>query len=140
MNRDVTGRHPQEWVKVNAQVDKEVVPLIEALSLFPRLQTLESCQGHGEYAWVSFTYGDDDRAWRDAAEFVLGFLAPRLSERAGDAARFALRPHASGGVLVDLTIRPEGLGLVQNTIRQLAGEFTPGHSSACSDGSADIAP
>jgi hypothetical protein len=50
--------HEQTWVKVNTTVDKGISRLIEALSDFPKLKTIESCQGTKGWAWVCFDYGD----------------------------------------------------------------------------------
>lgn len=53
----------QTWRRVNTHVDRKIAELIEALSLFPKLQTIGSCQGgSGEWrnSWVrvSFKYGE----------------------------------------------------------------------------------
>ena len=40
--------HNQISCKVNVEVEERVVPLIESLSYFPLLYTVESCEG-GEY-------------------------------------------------------------------------------------------
>ena len=55
--------HRQAWVKVNTQVDRGIAALIEALSIFPELRTLESCEGTEDSAWVCFDWeeeGDKD--------------------------------------------------------------------------------
>ena len=117
--------HPQLWVKVNAQVDERMASIIEALSAFPTLQTIESCQRSAGTAWVSFAFGE---SWRDLAKFIFGFLAPRLRARVGDAVEMALRPSSSTDLIfADLTIRPEGLGLVHEALRNLAAEFIRDH-------------
>lgn len=61
-------KHVQAPAKVNTFVDAGIVPLVEALSLFPRLQTIWSCEGQpghtsgGEEgegkAFVTFSYGN----------------------------------------------------------------------------------
>lgn len=40
--------HRQKFIKVNVPVDEGVAELIAALSAFPRLQTISSCQGNGD--------------------------------------------------------------------------------------------
>ena len=35
-------KHPASWARVNAPVDRAIVPFVEALSSFPRLETLEA--------------------------------------------------------------------------------------------------
>ena len=47
--------HEQVSVQTNARVDKDIAGVIAALSKFPLLQTVESCQGHnGRNAWIGF--------------------------------------------------------------------------------------
>lgn len=57
--------HEQVMVKVNAQCDKGIQPLVEALSSIPKLITLESCQQRNDLlaaAWVCFRYAEGDTA------------------------------------------------------------------------------
>src|SRR5208282_3991030 len=50
--------HTQTWAKVNAPVDTGVCGLVSALSMFPSLETIESCEcSVGECAWICFRYG-----------------------------------------------------------------------------------
>ena len=71
--------HKQVVVKVNAAVDEGIVEVVSALSAFPWVVTVESCQGEpgpdGRPAGVSFFCGD----WRKAAVFVHARLAPALA-------------------------------------------------------------
>ena len=130
--------HKQVWTKVNAHVDIGIVGVVEALNMFPLLQTIESCEGTGGRPWVCFSYGESEQqSWREVAEFTLGIFAPLLFEKVGDAAGVTLRPTVSGLVLVELTVRPEGLKSVQKAIYDIAMEFTRGHNSACFDGMSD---
>ena len=132
--------HTQAWVKVNAQVDCDLLDLITALSLFPTLQTIESCQGEGvEPAWVCFSFGG---CWKESAAFVLGFLAPRLSKRVGDGAALVLRPRQWGELLVDLSVRREALEATSAALIEIAGEFSAYRlrNSACSGGMSDTSP
>jgi len=48
--------HAQVFVKINARVDEGIAPLVSALSRFPTLYTLASCQGG---AFVEFRFGND---------------------------------------------------------------------------------
>jgi len=61
--------HRQVFVKVNAPVDIGVSPVVQALSLIPRLWTIASCEGR-EYGFVDFRYG---HRWCEAAEFLVCF-------------------------------------------------------------------
>ncbi len=61
-----------------------------------------------EPLWVCFRFGRYwDESWRELADFVLGYLAPRLSEKVGDGAKLMLRPCEAGGAIADLSVRPE---------------------------------
>jgi hypothetical protein len=64
------NEHRQVAVKVNAQADEGVAPLVEALSAVPNVITTSSCEGdedRGVDAWVAFVVGED---WRELGEFV----------------------------------------------------------------------
>lgn len=96
--------------------------LVEALSAFPELQTLESCEGdESQGAWVSFWYGSYwDHSWHDLSEFVLGYLGPRLAREVGDSAELAIRVTESGVPQGELSIRPGAAPVVINALRNLA--------------------
>ena len=108
--------HKQVWAKVNAPVDSSIVTLIEALSDFTGLETIESCQGNGkEPIVVFFRYGEYwSDPWRPLADFVLGYLAPGLAKEIGDNASIVIRLDMSGVAQAHLKVRP---GAVQQTIQ-----------------------
>lgn len=118
-------KHEQTWVKVNTHVDAGVLGIVSALSLFPTLQTIESCQGDGEKAaWVCFSFGPYwQSSWKETAAFVLGFLAPKLFEKVGDSIRLSLRPRQCGDVLVDLTVRAGALMDTERALVEIAQDF-----------------
>jgi hypothetical protein len=61
--------HAQISIKVNAKVDRGVAPLVEALSEFPDVVTLSSCEGSdGQQAFVAFVVGNSDL--KETGEFV----------------------------------------------------------------------
>ncbi len=66
--------HKTTTVKVNAQVDVLIVPLVEALNRFPGVLTLWSCQGEpntgneADWAYVSFTVGEG--TWQEIGAFL----------------------------------------------------------------------
>src|SRR5208282_2848511 len=117
--------HEQVWAKVNAPVDRGVVGLVEALSLFRGLETVESCEGNDrEAVWICFRYGRYwVQPWQELAEFVFEFLAPRLLQKVGDNATVIVRPR-EGTALADLSIRPEAKREVEDALRKLAVEFS----------------
>lgn len=125
--------HRQTWVKVNAHVDEDMAELIEALSTFPLLQTVESCQGSGAQSpWVCYLYGDYwADPWRSVTAFTLGRLAPHLAASVGDDARVSVEYCGSGIAQGHLTIRPGAVKRTAEAIRRLPNPvlLNPGHSS-----------
>ncbi len=127
--------HKQIWVKVNAPVDEGIAELIEALSAFPKLQTIESCQGNpvgvasaeggeGAPAVVFFHYGQHDHAhpYQDIADFILGYLGPELNKALGDIVRISL--HVTDyGIRGDLIVRHGAMHQTVKTLRHLYREF-----------------
>ena len=130
--------HPQTWVKVNVPVDRGIQGLVAALSLFPSLETIESCEGNEDHgAWVCFRYGAYwEHPWHDLADFVLGYMAPRLTEMVGDNANLRIQTKPSGNVFGELSIRPEAIPSVEMALRQLVRDFNGDRhrSSECCDG------
>src|SRR5260370_28815542 len=98
--------HSQIWVKVNAPVDRGIQGRVAALSSFASLETIESCEGNENHgAWVCFRYGAYwDHPWRDLANFVLGYMAPRLTEMVGDDANLRIQTKPSGNVFGELSV------------------------------------
>ncbi len=117
--------HPQVWAKVNAPVDEGIADLVAALSAFPALQTVESCQGAPDRgAWICFQYGDYwNHPWRSLADFVLGYLAPGLASLVGDDANVRIQVTASGQVFGELSVRPGAESRVSRAVRTLAKRF-----------------
>lgn len=113
--------HKQSWIKINAPVDDGVADLVSSLSAFPRLQTIESCQGGSDSSsWVCFCYGDYWRhPWRDLANFVLGYLGPALAHEIGDRASLTLRVTDSGLVHGEMRVRPGAMRVTISALRRL---------------------
>ena len=110
--------HKQTWAKVNASVDEGVKDLVEALSEFPPLQTVESCEDVGKgTAWVCFTYGHfRDDVGDELATFVLKFLGPRLVEELGDGIHISVYLDSAGLHFGELSVRS---GWMKDTVRTL---------------------
>jgi hypothetical protein len=72
MRKIENENHQQVMIKVNAECDKDIAPLVLALNELEGVITLDSCQ-HGIYgeAYVFFTYG---RSWQE-----LGYLVNELA-------------------------------------------------------------
>jgi len=110
--------HKAVWVKVNVQVDAGIADLISALSLFPALQTIESCQG--EPAWICFRYG---QGYSDLTEFICGYFGIGLARMVGDAATVLIRVTESEIIRGELSIRPGMITATTEAIKQLAHEY-----------------
>jgi hypothetical protein len=136
--------HDQTWVKVNAPVDTGISGLVSALSTFPSLETIESCEGHeGQAAWVSFRYGTYwQNPWHDLADFVLAYLVPKLASLVGDDATVRIQGTPSGQIFGELSVRPGAALRVEVALRQLARDFSvhPRRSSGCCDGTSGTSP
>ena len=129
----MTKSHCQIWTKTNAPVDEGVRGIVSALSAFPCLETIESCEGTNDRpAWCCFRYGAYwEQPWRDLAEFVLDWLGPTLAKEVGDSANIRIQVTASGLIMGELSVRPGQARAVETCLRRLARSVcraTPAHS------------
>jgi hypothetical protein len=118
--------HKQALVKVNTLVDEGIAELISALSSFPKLRTIESCQGDSEHpAVVFFDYADEDHEhfWLELSEFVLGFLGPKLAQQLGYQARLNISVTCWGKPQGELIVRPGAMQKTLRAIKQARKEF-----------------
>ena len=69
--------HPQVMIKINAECDEKIAPLVLALNKVNGLVTLDSCQVgvYGE-SYIFFTYGE---TWKETG-FLVNELATILRE------------------------------------------------------------
>ncbi len=108
------------WVKVNAPADRKIARLVEALSRFSKLRTIESCQGSKKTgAWVCFAYGED-QSWKDLSEFVCGYFAPKLAHLVNEAANVSIQITESGRIQGELSVRPGMIDTVTTAVEKLA--------------------
>lgn len=110
--------HRQTWVKVNAPVDEGIAPLIEALSQFSGVRTLDSCEGTGDSAWVCFDCGEED--WRELSEFVLSVLGPPLMTEFGDRVELRVIITESGLYRAEMTVAKSVIPAVSQTVKGLS--------------------
>jgi len=76
------GQHNQIVVKVNAEVDEQIAPLVSALSDFEGVLTLDSCQGDGDLmAYVYFTRCGTSRDLLWFVDELAAILNARLAAR-----------------------------------------------------------
>ncbi len=116
-------QHKQTWAQVNVLVDEGVSGLVAALSAFPRLQTIESCQGDND-PWVCFRYGNClEHPWRELADFVFDYLGPQLVNELSDRVSVVVRLTEYGDVQAELWIRPGALERTIATLKRLAQEL-----------------
>lgn len=114
--------HEQVFIKVNAPVDRGVASLITALSSYPKLQTIESCEDSKGWAWVMFVYGDAE-IWQEVGGFVLGFIGPRIVQELGD--RVTLNVHVSTSSLyrAEMAVRIGAIPATVKLLTKLRAEF-----------------
>lgn len=59
--------HRQVWLKVNAQCDERIAPLVEALNEIKGVLTIDSCEDGPWGAYVFFTFVRD---WKELASLL----------------------------------------------------------------------
>jgi hypothetical protein len=119
-------KHIQKYVKVNAPVDIGISGIVSALSEFPLLETVESCEGNNTNGpWLCFRYGDYwNNSWCELAEFLLNYLSPGLIASVTDDINIRIQVTPSGNIFGELSIRPGATSRVEATIRKLARDFS----------------
>lgn len=121
--------HQQTIVGVNTKVDVGVANLVKALSGFPKLMTVESCEGGKDTgAFVIFNYGAN---WRELVEFVFSFFGPQLAKRIGDDAGVIVVYGHGGSVRVNLTTRPGATDRTSAAIVNMVNSEAEGGFDAC---------
>lgn len=111
------NEHCQKWVKVNAPVDEGIVPLIEALSAFQGVRTIESCEGNGDSAWVCFDCGQED--WKALSEFVFSVIGPPLMAEFGDRINLNVGITESGMYRAEMTVSKAIISAASKAMEQL---------------------
>ena len=111
--------HEQVWVKVNAPVDKGIADLVSALALFPKLQTIESCQGTKGRAWVCFVYGED---WKELSNFVLGFIGPKITREFGDRVDLSIRVAEAGTIRAEMELASESIPAIVGFLKKFRSQ------------------
>ncbi len=118
--------HRQVWTTVNAPVDAGVLDLVKALSAFPKLETIESCQGDSiSGSWICFRYGNYwNNSWKELSEFVLVFLGPGLAAKIGDRARVSIHVTECGNIQGELSVQAGAVKLAVSALRQLRRNYS----------------
>lgn len=112
--------HEQTWVKVNAQVDKRIAPVIAKLNAIEGLQTLDSCQGvpGSKPAHVYFYYGE----WQTISRFMFEVLGPRLALEIGDTGTASVEVFNGSQPMGKLVFDTEATNQVASVLDQLVHE------------------
>jgi hypothetical protein len=112
--RTLAVSHKQGYARVNAQVDEGIAGLVEALSGFPTLCTLNSCEGR---AFVSFRFGN-------SASESAAFLCWLARQFAGDD-NVSLHAEWGGGMTQVLTlyVRPSSIFVATRTVASAPTAF-----------------
>ncbi|MHB1551452.1 MAG: hypothetical protein ACYCX6_09715 [Vulcanimicrobiaceae bacterium] len=108
--------------QLHSPVDAGICGIVEALSIFPQLETRESCErvANGD-ALVIFRYGKYwEQPWWPLAEFVFGRLGPALVCSVGDAVDLRVRVATNGTAVGDLSIRAGASLEVEGALRKIA--------------------
>lgn len=99
--------------RLDADIDKKVVPLVLALGRFPLLTTFSSCQGDpgpmtggGTYGHVDFTYGPD---WLTCCTFCFGRLAPEFRDIFDDVIISVWQTDSAPHIYGSIKIRSEAI-------------------------------
>jgi len=117
--------HTQTWAKVNVPVDAGMREIVEALSAFKQLQTVESCENIHEWAWVTFVYGNYwDKPWQDLAEFVFGFLGPHLTSELGDRVRISMHVTEAGLYRAEMAVKTAAIPATVKALAKLRAEVS----------------
>jgi len=103
-------------------VDEGISNVVLALSEFPRLETVEGCEGSSDrWAWVCFRYGAYwECGWTELWDFVLGYLAPGLVRAVGDDVNVRIQVTPSGQIFGELSTRPGAEYRVETALLRLA--------------------
>lgn len=115
-------QHKQVMVKVNAEVDEGIAPLVKALNEFEFIKTSGSCQGRpGDedtaiFAYVYFFCGH----WTKVADFVFKTLAPRLGAAVDDPIlNIYVRLSDHEEPLLKLEMSAESIGAVTQVVKDI---------------------
>jgi hypothetical protein len=111
-------------VKVNAPVDEGIAELVAALSEFPEIETLESCQGdHDKPAFVIFRLG----SWRDCGSFLFDKLLRAMDSNLRADVSASIIGYGVTHCLGRLSLSPEAVSSLADTVRAV-------RKSVCSGG------
>jgi len=116
-------QHNQVVVKVNAEVDEQVAPLVSALNEFDGVLTLDSCQGDGcSMAYVYFTRRGSSRELLSFVDELAAILNARLSARQNE---YQMRLEWAAGTekpLAVLRTRPDYIDELANALSGAASK------------------
>ena len=113
-------------------MDEGIAPVVSALSLFPEIKTIESCEGlivngyEKVPAGVVFEYGHEKRklhSWKNVASFVFDFFAPELWALVNDDASLSMKLNYGSRFYVSLSLRPSAINGVSEAIKKIHSKW-----------------
>jgi hypothetical protein len=115
--------HAQTYAKVNAPVDPGIKPLVEALSLIPELETIESCQGEPQrsQAFVMFRFPD----WKMSGIFVFERLMPALPSEMRARVAIDISAYDSDHAIVRVAADPLVIKDLADLVKKRADQLRP---------------
>jgi hypothetical protein len=117
----LSGEHTQVVVKVNAEVDERVAPLVSALNEFDGVITLDSCQGDAcQMAYVYFTRTGTANGLLSFVNELAGSLNARLSARQNEYELVLEWTAGTEKPLAVLRTRPDYLSELANALSDAA--------------------
>ena len=102
---------------MNARVDAGIAPLVEALSEYANIRTLESCEGAEDPAYIIFDSGDED--WESLSRFVFEVLGPSLMAEFGERVSLNVGIAESGVYRAEMTVNKIDIPAVSRAVREL---------------------
>jgi hypothetical protein len=117
---DITEKHEQVWVKVNAPVDRGIARIVAILSSIEGLRTLDSCEGIAGYkpAHVYFNFG----SWAKIGSLMFDRIGPALWERLGSEALVSVEIFNESEPMGKLSFDKEATDVVASLLDQLLQE------------------
>ena len=115
------GPHCQVVVKVNAEVDEQVAPLVSALNEFDGIFTVDSCQGDARS--LAYVYFSKSGPARDLLLFVDDLAADLNARLAARENEYEIRAEWTAGTekpLAVLRTRPDYIDVLADALLRVA--------------------
>ena len=138
-----TTGHKEIRIKVNVYVDSGVAPLVEALNLFPNIETLDSCEGtteNGAFVYFRCCGNSFEPRARETVDFVFQLsLALRSHPNPSTDYRLRLEWMASDEPMAEIVTQHDNIGALAEKISLFAASLT-NHKNLSACGTERIEP